>query len=156
MSFSEILELAQAQALSDRLHPTEISVYEKFCREYSKLFSTPLHEVLDMSMEHVLKNLFSDSLAQWSTEDDLDQFLDLVGSLQDPEYDAKKEKQRREEMRNIEEQEALRIKENRPIHESLVPKQPKAEVPKQLPKSGGINMEALRHIQNEESEGGKF
>lgn len=153
MTFRDLLETTQAIALSNRLNPTEEAVYTRYCREFSKRFSMSLIEVYDLNPEFVLTELFSDYLSDWDTDERMEDFLDLHGSLSDQDYDAKKERDYREQMRRILEEERLRVKEKRPIHESMSPKQTQK---KEIPKSGGINMDLIKQLQNEEKESGKF
>jgi len=155
MSFRELLETSQSIAISNRLLPDEQAIWNKYCREFSKRFNTSLTEVHKLSPEFVLTELFSDYLADWDVEDKLEDIFDMIGSLKDPGYDAAKEKAIRDELKKLEEDERLRLEENRPVHDSLVvkkfgdkPKEEKVE----LPKSGGINSELIRRLQNDDNE----
>jgi hypothetical protein len=105
MFFRDLLETAQAVALSNRLNATEVSIYEKICREYSKTFHTELTKVYDLSFEFVVCQLYADRLDGWNEEENKDEFIDLFGSLSDPDYDANKEKALREENRKLIEEE---------------------------------------------------
>jgi hypothetical protein len=156
MFFRELLETAQSVALAGRLNPTEVVVYEKVCREYSKTFHTELMKVYELPFEFVVTQIYADRLDNWSEEEQRDDFLDLYGSLADPDYDANKERAHREEMRKILEEEQLRLQEGRAIHPSLENKKAKEEKklpPKEIPKSGGINMDLIKQLQNRETEG---
>ena len=152
MSFRDLLDTASAQALADHLSPTEISVWERYCREFSTKFHTPLVEVQSMDPLFVVKQVNANNLEDFNAEERLPDLLDMLGSLSDPDYDAKKERAIREEMRGIEEQEAERIKNNEPVHHSLVKDKrviTKEQPPKELPKSGGVNFSYLENYENE-------
>ena len=158
MNFNELMESAQAIALESKLRPDELATWNLTCREFSKRFHTPLLEVHKLDPMFVMTELYSDQLADWDSEERIDDLTDLLGSLTDPEYDVKKERTFREEMRRIMEDEEERVKSGRAVHESLEPKsfgeKPKDEAPNKLPASGGINMDLIKQLQNEESEGG--
>jgi len=162
MSFRELLETAQSIALSEKLHPTEVSIWYKYCREFSTRFHTSLIEVLTLDPEFVVHQVTSDQLSTWNTEERIDDVLDLIGNLSNPNYDQEKEKALREEMRQIVEEEKRRVEMGEAIHSSLdtskkfgdKPKEDTGE--KELPKSGGINMSLIKQLQNEEKEGGEF
>jgi len=155
MFFKEIIETAQSVALANKLRPTEISIYEKICREYSKLFHTELTKVYDLSPEFVFTQLYSNQLESWDEEERLPEILEMIYSLSDPNYDASKEAAIKEETQRIIEEEERRIMEKKPIHSSLGKSQSKAiqedPIPKELPKSGGINMALINQLKNEEN-----
>ena len=157
------METSQAIALERRLLPSEQAVWAKICREFSKRFHTPLLEVHGMNPEFILTELYSDNLDEWDLEERLPDLEDIVGSLSDPDYDAAKERAFREETRKMVEEERERLKNNRPIHSSLEKdkhvfqkEQPQAEPPKDFPKSGGLNMNLLKQLANDETESGEF
>lgn len=157
MSFRDLLETAQAVSLSDRLAPDESAIWHKYCRTYSKTFSEPLSQVLNMDPLTVFKAVFSDQLDGWEFEENMDSLWEMIGSLKDRDYDAKKEKAIRDELHQIEERERQRIENNEPIHPSLgknkqviTKDQPKS---KELPKSGGLNMSAINRLNNQDREG---
>lgn len=152
MSFRELLETSQAIALADKLHPTEVSIWHRYCREFSKKFNVSLVETLKLDPEFVFTQVYSDQLSDWEPEEQIDNIRDLLGSLSDPDYDASKERAYREEMQQILEEEKERLEEGRAIHESLEKKtfgeKPK-EQNKELPKSGGINMNLINQLRDE-------
>ena len=151
MSFVNVLQAAQAQSLSDKLNPTEISVYEFYCREYSKTFHEPLSLVFTLNPEDVARQVYAEQLADWDKEERLPEIQDLVMALSDPEYDTKKERALREEMRKIVEDEEQRLLEGRAVHESLEKK--KTLVDQNLPAQGGLSSNLIRQMQHSENEG---
>jgi hypothetical protein len=160
--FKDLIETAQILALQDRLIATEASIWHKSCREYSKRFHEPLSQVLNLDPLHVLTELYADQLSEWNLEEQIEDLKDLIGSIEDPNYDIEKERADRESLKKLEEEEAERILENRPIHESVEKekykfnKEDAKTMPKALPKSGGINFNAIRHLQSEEQGDGEF
>ena len=162
MSFRDLLETAQALSLANRLYPDEAAIWHKYCRAYSKTFSEPLSKVLEMDPLTVFSAVFSDNLDEWDIEERLQETFDLIYSLQDPNYDAKKEAAIREEIRQIEERERIRLEKGEAIHPSLAKEKhiitkdqsPKKETPpKELPKSGGIRMDLINKLNNSDNEG---
>ena len=157
MSFRDLIDTAQSIAISEKLVPDETAVWERYCREFSTRFSTPLMEVRSMDPLFVLCQVNCDNLSDFDVEERLDDLKDLLGSLSDKDYDIKKERLFREEMRKIEEEEALRLEEGRAVHPSLekdkrviAKDQPK---PKEMPKQGGINMGLINQLNNQDKEG---
>jgi hypothetical protein len=159
MSFKDLIETSQAIALSDRLHPTELSVWRRYCRIYSKKFSEPLSQVLTLDPEMVITEIFADQFDELKLDEQehLDHILDIIGSLENPNYDLEKERAERESLRKLEEEEELRVKEGRAIHQSLEKDKLKfSKEESKLPTSGGLNMKYINQLQNEESENGEF
>lgn len=157
MSFRALIDTAQCIALADKLHPSEVAVWERYCREFSQRFATPLLEVQAMDPLFVLQQIMADNLSEFDPEERLEDVLDLLGSLEDPEYDAKRERIIREQLRKMEDEERERLKSGRAVHPSLekdkrviVKDDPKI---KELPKSGGLNMQAINRLNNQDSEG---
>lgn len=157
MSLRDILETAQAISLASVLAPDEEEVWKRYCRTYSKTFSEPLTQVLSMDPLTVFSAVFSDQLDEWNIEEKLPEVFEIIYSLQDRDYDIKKERAIREEMRLLEEREAERIRDGRAVHSSLekdkrviAKEQP---IPKDLPKSGGLNMNAINRLNSQDKEG---
>lgn len=155
MEFKDLLDYAQAQAISHTLDNSELSIWRSLCRSYSKKFATPLHLCLDgtIPMEDVLLAVFEEQLEKFDEEKDLEGILETIYEMEDPEYIRQKKKELDEYDKQAEREEEERIKEGRPIHKALrgeatgseMPEKPK---PKELPKSGGIN---LSYLEREES-----
>ncbi len=119
MTFDELLDLCSAEALASKLAPTSDSTWRKICRTYAKKFHTPLPQVLKMSAEEVALHVFEDNLDDLDTEEHLEQLLDLVYTLDDPEYAAQKQREIEEFDREAERQEEERVKAGRPIHPAM-------------------------------------
>ena len=162
MNFRDLIDTASSLALSDHLSPTEISVWERYCRDFSSKFATPLLEVRAMDPLFVLQQVSADNLSEFNAEENMENLFEMLGSLADPDYDIKKERAIREEMAQIEEREAERIREGRAVHSSMekdkrvisADQPPKEKPPvQQLPKSGGLNMSAINRLNNQDNEG---
>jgi len=122
MDFDEIMSTMSAEAMAAHLVPTSASSWRKMCRTYSKKFHTPLHEVMLLSAEEVALHVFEDNLDEQEDSDGLlENILDLVYTLSDPEYAAAKEAELEEFIEVAREEEIERIKAGRPIHPSLRP-----------------------------------
>lgn len=157
MSFKEVIETSQAVAILKKLQIDESHLWHKYCRIYSKKFSEPLSQVLYMDPETVLTEVFADQLddLDLTDPDQLQNVSDMVNSLLDPDFDAKKERALREEYQKLEEEEKLRLKEGRAIHKSLEKEKfkfVKDEPRKELPKVGGLNDKLIKQLQNSKNE----
>ena len=159
MSFKEIEDTAQAVAISERLSPTFEYIWNRYCRVYSELFNEPLSLVLAMDPYYVCHQVFSSKLDKLDLDDNIENIQDIIASLEDPNYDINKERAYREQMKRIEDEEELRVKEGRAVHESLEKEnyvfkkeEPTPEMPKDLPKSGGLNMNLINQLKNDDRE----
>lgn len=157
MEFKDLLDYCQAQAIANTLENTELSVWRNLCRNYSTRFSTPLHLCLDgtIPMEDIMLAVFEDQLDNFEEEKDLENILDTIYAMEDPEY----EKQKRDELEDFiikaEKEEEDRLAAGKPIHRALRGEAslPTEETlpekkPLELPKSGGINLSYLEKEEN--------
>jgi hypothetical protein len=157
MTFEELLDLATAEALASRLEPTEDYAWRKICRQYSKKFFTPLHEVFAMNPEEVALHVFEDTLETFDTDEHMEQLLDLIYTLEDPEYAKHKEEEMQEFINDAVREEQERTREGRPIHPALGKDQSsgklnsKAEIRKEasLPAGGMVDLSYLDKNDNE-------
>jgi hypothetical protein len=154
----EIVEFCKADALAYRLMPSEVSDYRYFCREYSKMFHTPLHIVFTLPPENVILAYFEEEFEKknLSIDDDFDSVVEEVRRIEDPEYDATQEKEFSEFVEGIELFEEGRLARGDGIPN---PRKKKVNAPPEatlddepnpdLPKQGSIDMS--RFNQDEES-----
>lgn len=121
IEFKELLEFCQAEAIANRLSPTEASVWRGICRTYSEKFHTPLAEVLEMDPEHVILNVYESQAEDMDIEDyqKLEHIMDTLRGIEDPNYEAKKRDEQAEFDRQAELEEEERIKAGRAVHKSL-------------------------------------
>lgn len=152
MDFSDLLDYTQAQAIVNTLENTELAVWRRKCRTYSQKFSTSLHLCLNGTIpaEEILLAVFEDQLESFEEEKDLDNLLDTIYSMEDPDYERQKKEDLEEFIEKAEKEEDERLAAGRPIHKGLkgeatIPTQeiPGEQKPKELPKSGGINLSYL-------------
>jgi hypothetical protein len=155
ITFEEIVEYCKAEALAGKLFPTEASNWRWFCREYSKAFHTPLHEVLTMDPEHVILFVFEDNFdnKRLKKKEDLDSIILELRRLEDPNYDEKEAKQFDDWTAGIEEWEEERQRTGAPLPTKAGSKNPKP-IPKPLPKEGGINLAYLSQEQENDPDNG--
>lgn len=118
-NFRDLLEYVQAVAIAEKVHPTDEGLWRYICRNYSKKFNTPLHEVIKMDPEFVMLHYYEDQVDAIDTEDDLERILDIIYTLEDPEYERQKEKDVEDFIKESEEQEEERIKAGKPIHPAM-------------------------------------
>jgi len=164
MELYELIQALKVQSIADLFEPDADSIWRWYCRNYSKAFFTPLYQVMNLDPQHVILSVLENNLEPAggeNLEDNVEDLLERVYAIEDPTYESMKRKELEEIDSEIERIEALRIKENRPIHKSLkVPdvfkktllKEEKVEAPK-IPPSGGIN---LSYLAEQDSEGGGF
>lgn len=155
MSFRDLLDTSQALALASKLYPDELSIWSRYCREYSSRFHTPLLEVRALDPLFVLEQVNADNLSDFNPEENMDQVMEMIGILSDKDYDIKRERAIREELRQIEEREKLRLERGEAIHPSLEKDKRviAKEESKSLPRSGGINMDLVNKLNNSDKEG---
>ena len=160
MDLIEVIKTAKAEAILRKFNPTEESQYRKSCREYSKIFNMPLDKVFDMDPYTIYFDLFSEQIEKVKLDDvdNINDILDQLHSIKDPDYDAAKEKAYRKELQDIVEEEERRLALGEAIHPSLEKKDSSKPIQakKEIPKSGGINMDLIKQLQNEENESGDF
>lgn len=81
-NFFELFELASYAAVNDSLHRDGAYTFRRICREYSRMFHTPLHEVMEMDIPHVLQMVMEGRLDD-QEEDQLQQLAQQI--LRSPE-----------------------------------------------------------------------
>lgn len=157
MDFKELLDYCQAQAIAHTLESTEMSVWRSLCRNYSKTFHTRLDLVLEMDPEAVMLAVFEEQLDDFDEAKDLDNLLDKLYALEDPEYESQKAVELDDFIERAEAEETERLKAGKPIHpamknDSSLPA-PKEKPVEELPKSGKLN---LSYLEREENPFGQF
>lgn len=146
ISLSDIIDYCRAESLASKFYPTETSDWRWFCREYSKTFHTPLPQVLEMDPEHVILCVLEEGLdnKRLKKKEDLDSLIEELRRLQDPDYDSTVVKEVDDWVSGIEEWEDERVAAGAPL-----PKKGQ-ELPKELPKQGGINLSYLENSKDEQ------
>lgn len=119
MDFNELLQYCQAEAIASKLLPNPESMWRRICMEYSQKFHTPYHQVLELDPELVVLAYYEDQIKTWDVEEQLDNILDIIYSIEDPNYDIEKERQFRLQIKKMEEEEVGRLERGEAIHPSL-------------------------------------
>ena len=148
MEFKDLLDNAKAEAIANTLVGTEVSVWRQICRSYSEKFATPLHMCLDgtISPEDIMLAYYESQLDEFEEDRDLENILDQIYLMEDPEYTEEKRKEVEDFVEKTRREEAERIRLGKPIHKSMkvTPKKtPEKPIPANFPKSGGINLSYL-------------
>ena len=152
VDYQYLLDYCQIEALANAVRPTESSSFRAICRSYSKLFPTPLHLVLNLDPEFVILNVYEHQAESLDLKNyqRLEDLLDRLSSIDDPNHESKKKKEQEEFDRKAEAEEAERIKAGRPVHQpkkTLLKKEEKPE--EKRPTQGSINLDLLAQMQNE-------
>lgn len=158
LEFKDLLDFCQAEAIANKLSPTEASVYRAICRSYSKMFHTPLKKVIEMDAEHVILNVYEEQLEAVDEEkyEHLEKMLDTIYQIEDPNYERTKSEAFEDDIRMYEREEEERIRLGKPVHPSLAKKDKKTvlenekDPPENLPKGGSIDLSYLEKLDQED------
>lgn len=149
LTFKDIVDTFQAEAIANHLSPTEESVLRSIYRSYAYKFNTPLHEVYKLEFDFIAINLYESQLENVDALENLEEITDMIRGIEDPEYQKNKEEALQEDISIYEEMEEARVMNKKPIWRKSQPVVPVEEPPKELPKSGGINLSYLEDLDNE-------
>ena len=158
MTFNELLEYCQSEALANKLNPTNESIWRQLCRKYSKMFFTPLKDVEQLEPMHVVLSVYEEQFSDLDVDENLEEIMDLLYSLQDPEYEREKKSDLKDFIRRALVEEEDRLAKGKAIHPAMhrdsevslknsLPATPPPEN-KKMPHSGGVN---LAYLASEES-----
>lgn len=89
--FQDLLEYCKIKAIKDSLLPDEETIWKSLCRSYSEKFHTPLHYVETMDPEKVIQTIFDSQHDKTDVFENIENILDTIYSIEDPEYKKKKE-----------------------------------------------------------------
>lgn len=154
MSFKDLADSCQAMAIANKIDPTADSVWRSLCRYYSNKFHTPLDQVLDMSPEHVILNVYEDQIDDIDVEEKLDVIMEAIYTLEDPDYESKKSEELDEFIKQAELDEQDRVATGRKIHAKKKKSIKKAlleSIPpdaEKQPTGGSINLSYLEAEEN--------
>lgn len=156
VQFDDLLKLCKAEAAENLLYPTEVTVFNSLCREFSKRFNTPLPQVLELDPEFVMRHVFEDDYSKntdLSKYEDLEWLNERVGEMLDPDFHKKKEVEIIDFMKQAVRDDQERVKLGKPIHPAMKEhvnpldspkKSSEMEKPKvELPAHGGVNFDYL-------------
>lgn len=161
--FKALADYCQAQALSDKLRPGDEAVWRQFCRKYSRIFHTPLHVVELLDPAKVILAIYEDQLEEVDVDENMEAILDLIYSLEDPDYFKEKRDDLKQFIKDAEKEEEIRQEIGKPIHRLLAeedsvslkkstPEKAPAPLNKNLPQGGGINLAYLEKEENNSDE----
>lgn len=158
MDFQDIIDYCQAEALAEKLGPTNNGVYRHFCRTYCKMFYTPLHIVYGLPVAEVVLSVFENQVEEMNPDDNMESIMDMIYTIEDPDYAKEKQDDLKRFIRDAEEEEEERQRLGKPIHKAMagevsIKNSIPAEAPlpnKKMPTGGSIN---LSYLDKEESGG---
>lgn len=159
MTLQDIIDYCRASAIADSLNAGEEANYRYICRQYSKTFFTPLHLVYDLDPEMICRAFFEHQMDQRDAEKELENLLDTIYELEDPNYTAEKREELTDFIKEAEKQERDRIAKGKPIHPGIKREdevtlksatEPTVKSKKELPSQGSINLSYLAENENEQ------
>jgi hypothetical protein len=136
MNLYDLIEYAQVKAILNALDPTQESIWRIKCREYSELFSTPLHVVVnDLDPVFVLQQLYEYQFNPSIVDSELPELLEKLNKIKDPNYDPLP----KEEMENLVDavlnKEIERLSKKKTPVQETAKQETKPSKPQMLPKS---------------------
>jgi hypothetical protein len=144
MEFKELLEALQIEGILDKFYPTDASVWESICREYSKQFHTPLHLVLEMPPTFILRHYYANQLDDIKLDDKAEHLLEIIRAIEDPNYEKTKEEEITEFLDDAEREEEERVKSGISLSQHLSKKKKNKKPAKpEEPKKGFIDLSYL-------------
>lgn len=136
MSFRDLIQYCKAKSIADALQPDELAIWRSACRSYSEYFNTPLKEVEKLDPEHVFLSTFEKQLDDIDVEKNVEQLLEQLYRIKDPDYDSKEEKNLEDFIKNVEKKAKEEEKKK-----SLLEKEKKEE--KKQPSGGSVDFSNL-------------
>ena len=147
INFYSLFELCELRAINAALDPTPESVWRIRCRQYSQMYHTPLHVVMnELDPTMVLQALYEDKYHPSVVEQECEDLLEKLYLIKDPTY-SRMSKEDEEAMVDavLNREIARAAKKRRPTQETIQADIKKAES-KPLPKSGGMDFGNLEEI----------
>jgi len=150
MDFYTALEISQLRAIHAALEPSAESIWRMKCRQYSEKFYTPLHVVMNqLDPMLVLQALYETQYPPSVIEEELDDILERLYSIKDPEYSAMSKEQVEDLVDAVMNKEIKRTsKVKAPTQQTITSEIKAAEVKKlTTPKSGGMDFGSLEKLE---------
>lgn len=119
IELKDLLDVCQAEALANKLNPTELSVYRSFCRTYSKKFNTPLCEVKLLPPRQVFLEIYEDQLNEVDLDEHAEDIIEAIRKLKDPNYEENEDQAIDDFIEKALKEEQERVAAGRPVHSSL-------------------------------------
>lgn len=146
-SFKAVADLAQAEAIAEKLSPTNDGTWRSICRAYSKKYSTPLHLVVEMAPEFILQHHYEGEFEDVDLEEHLDQFERMIRMIEDPNYVQEEAEELDDFIEKAERDEEERLAKGKPIHRAMkggLNSLQEASIPEtELPKQGFVDFTKL-------------
>lgn len=153
INLRDLIDYCKAEAVAAKFYQTETADWRWFCRQYSKMFFTPLHLVKTLSPEEVVLAVFEEQLEKFdlSKVEDLQALTEQVRRLEDPDYDENQERELQEFISAAEQFEEARLDQGKPVPSLNRRIQKVAEQAQTAPpKQGMINLDYLSKQDQEE------
>lgn len=163
IKLQDMLDACQAEAISNRLIPTQESTWRMICRAYCAISNTPLHLIDKLDPEFVLMHYFESELEKADLDEQFEVIMDRLYLIADPNYENEKKQELEDFIVAAEEEERQRLISKRPIHKAMSDKNPifadeeepeEVSIPKpKLKESGFLD---LSYLEAGDSEGSGF
>lgn len=156
MDLLDLINTTIAVAIQGKLTTNEEYFYRKICRFYSKTFNTPLDQVFNLDPYLVFLAYYEESTDKFDldTDEDVQNMLDKIYGIEDPNYNKAKEENLEHFIKQIETNNEKKIKKaqkkSEPIdssEKSLLENE--QTVTDNLPRGGLINLSYLEKLDNE-------
>lgn len=142
--FLELIEQAELLALHAAISPSIESIYRLKCRQYSVMFHTPLDRVMELDPAFVLQALYEDRFSASAVDEELEELLDRLYTIQDPTYSRISQAETEDLVDSVLQKEMKRLGKNKPSEKTLLAKNTSEKETKTTnPKSGGLSFESL-------------
>lgn len=147
-SFYDLFELAQIRAIEAAISPNAESIYRIRCRDYSQRFHTPLHMVMnELDPMIVLQTLYEDKYTPASVEEELEELIEVLQKIRDPENYRKFSKEETEDLvDNVLNREIARLAKKKPPTQQTIEREIKVAEAK--PKSGSMDFSSLEKLES--------
>ena len=132
--FQDLLDCCLAEALENAFLLDAEAIFKSLCRTYSSKFHTPLHVVYTLDPKEVIQAVLEERYVGSDIISNLEDMLEQVYTLEDPEYKQRKEVDMGTFIEAAEARERERIKKNNELQK---------EKPKEEPKRGGFDANKL-------------
>ena len=150
MDLYTLCEIAQLRAIHSAIDPSSESIYRLKCRQYSIMFHTPLHIVLDeLDPLQVLTALYEEQYHPSIVEEECEELLDKLYTMKDPTYSRMSKEETEALVDAVINKEIERAKKKkRPTQETIQKDIKVAETTlPQKPKSGSMSFGSLEKLE---------
>jgi len=148
MDFYQLFEIAEIKAIQSAMEPSLASIWRKRCRDYSEMFHTPLHVVVnELDPSFVLQALYESKYPPSVANYELEELLEILYKIKDPLYSRMSQEETEELVDNVLNREIKRLsKKQRPTQEKIA-SDIKAADHKKKPKGGSMDFSQLDKLE---------